>query len=386
MDFDEPEHITLLRRTLERFVEEQMPRAAAAAWDRDDAHPADVVRELARLGLMGVTVPERYGGSGPDILAAMVIIEELSRRSLAVAVPYIMSACYGAMNILSAGSEAQRTELLPALARGEIRFAYGLTEPDAGADLAAVRTRATRSAERITVNGTKRFCTGAAIADYIYTLVRSDEQEPRYRNLSLLLIPRDARGVSIRPMSAIGMRGPGLCEVLLEDVEVGADRIVGGEDGWNAGWQLLSGPALDVEKLEVAAMAIGLARAALDDAWQYAQEREQFGKPIAAHQSVRHALADARTELDAARLMTYRAAWLAGQARPCGVESSMAKLFTCEAAQRIALRAQRVMGAYGLVEGFDMERYVRDLLLFPIVGGSSNIQRNNIANRLGLPR
>ncbi|MDH3690456.1 MAG: acyl-CoA dehydrogenase family protein, partial [Gammaproteobacteria bacterium] len=160
----------------------------------------------------------------------------------------------------------------------------------------------------------------------------------------------------------------------------------GGEQSWNGGWSMLAGSVLDVEKLEVAAMALGVARAAVDDAWSYAQERQQFGKPIAAHQSIRHMLVDAKTKLEAVRMMVYRAAWLADQQRPCGVESSMAKLYVCDTAEEIVLTCQRVMGAYGVVHGFDMERYARDILVFPIVGGSSAIQKNNIANRLGLPR
>ena len=386
MNFDDPEHIVLLRRTLERFVEEHMQRPAAAKWDKEDHLPDEVFEKLTALGVMGLTIPTCYGGSGRDILATMVVIEELSRRSLAVAVPFIMTTCYGGMNMLAAGSKEQKAEFLPLLACGKIKFAYGLTEPDVGGDLASVSTRAERTGDKIVVNGAKRFCTGAAVADYIYTLVRSDKNAPRYKNLSLLLIPPTTPGVSMQPMGGTGMRGSGLYDVRFEQVELDASAIVGAEEGWNRGWSLLSGPALDVEKLEVAAMAVGLARGALDDAWQYASERKQFGKPIGAHQAVRHRLVDARTRWEAARLLLYRAATLADTNQPCGVESSMAKLYACEAAQQTALDCQRVMGAYGLVEGFDMERYVRDLLLFPIVGGSSEMQKNNIANRLGLPR
>ncbi|MDH3690039.1 MAG: acyl-CoA/acyl-ACP dehydrogenase, partial [Gammaproteobacteria bacterium] len=225
MDFDDPEHISLLRDSLARFVEAEMPRQAAARWDRDDVYPRDVVNKLAELGLMGLTVPQQYGGSGPDILATMVTIEELSRRSLAVSVPYIMAACYGGMNILAAGSEEQKRTLLPKLANGDMLFAYGLTEPDIGSDLAEVRTRAERHGDQVIVNGAKRFCTGAEIADYIYTLVRSDAQAPRHQNLSLLLISPKATGVSIERLEAIGLRGPNLCEVTFEDVAIPVANI-----------------------------------------------------------------------------------------------------------------------------------------------------------------
>ncbi|MGH6953816.1 MAG: acyl-CoA dehydrogenase family protein, partial [Alphaproteobacteria bacterium] len=184
----------------------------------------------------------------------------------------------------------------------------------------------------------------------------------------------------------MGLRGFPSFDVSFEDVRVPLENVVGGEAGWNRGWAMLAGAALDVEKLEVAAMAQGIAEAALEDAWAYGQERRQFGRPIAAHQSVRHALAGAKTKLHAARLMLAHAAWLAEMRRPCGVETSMAKLFVTETARDVVLAAQGVMSAYGYARPFDMERYVRDILLFPIIGGTSAIQRNNIANRLGLPR
>jgi len=161
-------------------------------------------------------------------------------------------------------------------------------------------------------------------------------------------------------------------------------NIVGGSEMWNRGWSLLAGRALDVEKIEITAVTFGIAQAAVEEAWEYAGQRRQFGKPISAHQAIRHDLADARTKLEACRLMLYRAAWLANENKPCSVETSMAKLFVADTAVEIALICQRVMGAYGLAEGYDMERNVRDLLGMPIVGGSSNMQKNNIANRLGL--
>jgi alkylation response protein AidB-like acyl-CoA dehydrogenase len=386
MDFREPEHVRMLRESVRAFVAREAPPASARAWDRDDETPRAVFQSLARMGICGLTIPEGYGGAGRDIVAAMAVIEELSRRSLALAVPYIMCACYGGMNIAAAGSEAQKRALLPRLAKGEMLFAYGLTEPDAGADLAMVKTRAQRRGDTIVVNGAKRFCTGAAIADVIYALVRSDAALPKYKNLSFVLIPRAAKGVGVTRMEGMGMRGASLCDVTFDDVTLPLDAVVGEGAGWNQGWAMLAGPVLDVEKLEVAAMALGLATAALDEAWEYAKTRTQFGVAIGAHQAVRHALAENRAQLLAARLVLAQAAWLANQDRPCGVESSMAKLFVCETAERIVLSCQRVMGAYGCVVGADMERMVRDILVFNIAGGSSNIQKNNIANRLGLAR
>ncbi|WP_218510799.1 acyl-CoA dehydrogenase family protein [Variovorax sp. dw_308] len=378
MNFTEPDHIRQLRDTLERFVEKEMPRAAAAQWDKNNHFPRDVFDKLAGLGVLGLTVPEEYGGAGRDILATMVVIEELSRRSLAVSVPYIMGACYAGMNIVECATEEQRQALLPKVADGTLIFAYGLTEPDAGADLASVKTRAERVGDTVRINGAKRFCSGAAISDYIYALVRSGPEGERHKNLSMVMIPSTAKGVLITPIEGMGMKGAATTDVSFDDVEVPFANVIGGEGGWNKGWPMLVGPGLDVEKLEVAAIGVGIARAALDDAWAYAFERRQFGKRIASYQSIQHKLADMKTQLHAARLVLYHAAWLANEHQPCQVETSMAKLFATEVCKAVALECQTIFGAYGYVKDFDAERYVRDALLMPIIGGSSAVQRNNI--------
>jgi alkylation response protein AidB-like acyl-CoA dehydrogenase len=386
MNFDLPEHIVMLQETLRRFVARHMPREAAAKWDRDNHFPRDVFRELGRLGVMGLTIPEQYGGAGRDILATLITIEELSKRSLAVSVPYIMGACYAGMNLVECGSEEQKRMLLPKVASGELIFAYGWTEPDVGADVASVRTTAVRDGDEVVVNGAKRFCSGADICDYIYTLVRSGNGDYKSRNLSFLLIPPDTPGVTISRIDSLGMKGAATTDVNFSDVRIPVENIMGGEAGWNQGWGMVSGSGLDVEKLEVAAISLGLASAAADDAWDYAEQREQFGRVISDYQSIRHKLADMRTQVHAARLMTYHAAWLANEGRRCGTETSMAKLFVTEVAKHVALEAQTILGAYGYVKDFDVERYVRDALLMPIIGGSSAIQKNNIANWLGLRR
>lgn len=386
MNFELPEHIVMLRESLRRFVAEQMPREAAAAWDKSNVFPRDVFDKLAQLGVMGLTIPEAYGGAGRDILATMIVIEELSRRSLAISVPYIMAACYAGMNIVECGSEEQKRRMLPRVAEGKLLFAYGWTEPDVGADLASVKTTAVIDGGEVVVNGAKRFCSGAAISDYIFTLVRSDPSLPRYRNLSIVLIPPATKGVIIDPIDALGMKGAATTDVTFDNVRVPLENVFGGMDGWNQGWGMITGSGLDVEKLEVAAIALGIAVAAADDAWEYSQQRSQFGKSVANYQSIRHKLADMKTQLHAARLMLYHAAWLADNHQPCGVETSMTKLFVTEVAKSVVLEAQTIMGAYGYVKGFDVERYVRDVLLMPIIGGSSAIQRNNISKWSGIDR
>lgn len=383
---EEPEHYGFLRDTLRRFAAQQTPPEKVRIWDRERRCPQELFAKLAALGVCGLTVDEAYGGQGRDIVAAVMVLEELARSGTTLAGPYIHCAFYAGLNISEKGDERQKAELLPKVAAGEIMFAYGLSEPDIGADLASVATRAELidGGARVRVNGAKRWCTMADVADYIYCLVRSDDAAPRYQNLAFLLIPRETPGVIIETIAHQGMGYAETCDVTFDDVEISADNIIGGRAGWNQGWPMLAGPALDVEKIEIAALAQGLATATVDLAWRYAQERTQFGKPIARHQAVAHALADAQAKLLACRQTLYYAAWLADQNKPCSAETSMAKLFVTETAVDIALECQKVMGAYGFADEYDMERHVRDLLLLTTIGGSTNIQKNNIAKRLGL--
>ena len=386
MDFSEPEHITMLRDSIRRMLEKHATREQMAQWDEADKVPRDLIEPIRDLGVCQITVPEEYGGIGRDVLGTMVTVEELSRRSMVIATIYLMNSCYGSMNILASGSEEQKQRLLPKLAAGEFLFAYGLSEPDVGSDLASVKTRAERKGDTVVINGTKRWCSGAEIADYIYALVRTGDPDDRYNNLSLMLIPPTAQGVTLTHIPAIGARGLHTNDASFTNVEVPFENVIGGEDGWNNGWKRLVGPALEVEKLEVAAMALGIASQAVDDAWDYAQERRQFGQRICAFQSVRHMLAEVQTKLAMARLLLYKGCWLADKNLPCSVETSMAKMQVCELGLDIVLTCQKVMGAYGYARGFDMERHVRDMLLMPIIGGSTAIQKNNIVNRMGLPK
>ena len=347
MNFDEDEHIGLLRDTLRRFVEKELPRAEAQRLDREADYPRETFRKLCGLGVTGMTVPEEYGGSGVDILGAIIVIEELAKRGTSLAGPYIHCAFYGAMNLLENGSEEQKSEFLPRLARGEILFAYGLSEPDVGGDLAAaaVTGRLDDDGATVVIDGTKRWVTGARIADYIYTLVRSGPKEDRYHNLSLVLVPAATEGLSITDIDHLGLRYSETTDVMFDGARVPARYIVGGASRWNDGWNMLVGRGLDVERLEITAVALGIATAAVEDAWHYAQERRQFGRVICGHQAVRHMLVQARTQLAACRHMLYHAAWLATLGRDCSVESSMAKLFVGDTAVEIVLTCQRVMGA-----------------------------------------
>lgn len=385
MNFNEAEHITMLRDTLQRFIEKELPRDKARQLDRECNYSTEAFAKLCELGVTGMTIPEEYGGFGIDIVGAVATIEELAKRGSSLAGPFIHCAFYGGMNMVENGNEAQKRKLLPKLAEGKLLFAYGLSEPNVGGDLASAAVTARIEGDEVVINGTKRWVTGARMADYIYTLVRSGEAEARYKNLSFVLVPTTAPGITIVDIDHLGLRYSVTTDVIYDDVRVPLENVVGGMEKWNKGWPMLAGRALDVERLEITAVALGTVAAAVEDAWQYSQERKQFGRPICAHQSIRHDLVDARTKLQACRHMLYHAAWKANEGQDCSVESSMAKLFIADTGVEIVLKCQQVMGAYGCAGEYDMERYVRDIVCMPIVGGSSKMQKNNIANRLGLP-
>lgn len=375
----EPDHVAELRRQLSRWVTAKMPREKRRVWDREATWDRALFREIAAMGLIGLTIPVEHGGQGEDIYAAAAVIDELCQGGVSMAGPYIHAAFYGGLNLSHNGSREQKENLLPKIARGEIFLCYGLSEPNVGGDLPSVETRVERQGGELVVRGAKRWCTGADWSDYIYCLCRSSEPGERHANLTFVLVPTRAPGVSMRPIEHSNLRYTNSMDVFLDDVLLPETSIVGGPEKWNKGWEALAGRALDVEKIEITAVAYGIARAALNEAWEYAQQRVQFGKPIARHQAIAHKLVTARTQLQACRHMLYHAAWLATEGQPCSAETAMAKLFVADTGLEIALACQQVIGAYGLSDAYDIERNVRDLLGMPIVGGSSDIQKNNLA-------
>lgn len=380
----EPEHVTEIRRQLQRWVSEKLPREKRIEWDRESTWDRDLFKEIAAMGLIGLTIPEEYGGSGEDIYAAAAVIDELCQGGTSMAGPYIHAAFYGGLNISENGSKNQKESLLPGIARGETFLCYGLSEPNVGGDLPSVETRVEKKDGELVINGAKRWCTGADWSDYIYCLCRSGEPGARHGNLTFVLIPTGTPGISMQPLAHSNLRYTKSMDVYFDDVRLPESTIVGGPEMWNKGWQVLAGRALDVEKIEITAVAYGVARAAIEEAWQYAQEREQFGKPIAKHQAIAHKLVAARTKLQACRHMLYHAAWLAKEGLPCSAETAMAKLFCADVGVEIGIACQQVIGAYGLSDAYDIERHVRDLLGMPIVGGSSDMQKNNLAKLLRL--
>lgn len=378
--------IELFRDSLRKFLDDVATPEAIAEWDRTDEISRSILEQMGELGVCAVSIPEEYGGLEQSILVQLMVIEELARRSSALASIYIQCAGYAGLNLAELGSEAQKRELLPKVAEGKLTFALGLSEPDIGADLASVKTRATLHGDTVVIDGAKRWCSGAEYADYVYALVRSGPAEERYKNLSFIMIPPGSKGVSISRTDTMGMRGSATNDVVFEQVEVPAENVMGGVGMWNCGWSQLAGPTLEIEKLQPTAMAMGIGEGAVAEAWQYAQERSQFGKLICGHQAIRHQLAEVQTKLRSCRLMLDDAARLVDQGEPSAVQTSMAKYYISETVRDIVISCQQVMGAYGYAEGFNMERYVRDAMVLPIWGGSSAVQKTNIANLMKLPK
>lgn len=383
MDFELKDEHRMLRDTIQKFMQKECPRELVRELDEKDEFPRELFTKLAELGVTGLTIPAEYGGLGRDLLGAVIVVEEISKRYPTLGWVYVMSAFYGGENIAKSGNTQQKEIYLPKLAQGEILFSYGLTEPNAGSDAGAVQTAGVRKGDDYIVNGTKTFITGADNSDYIIALVRTDKSVSKYKGLSLFVMDTRSRGISMRPIEKLGYKGSSTCEVVFEDVLVPDKNILGGKEFLNKGWgQLMD--TLEVEHLEVAACGLGLAEGAFEEALNYAKKREQFGQAIGKFQAIAHMIAEMYTEIEASRLIIQRTAWLLQNNKPSTIESAMAKYYATETAKKVSLQGMQILGGYGYTMEYDMQRYVRDSLVLPIGGGTSQIMKNIISRKLGL--
>ena len=383
MDFSLSAEHEALQETVRRFLKKELPDQKVRELDEKDEFPLEIFRKMTPLGLSALTIEEKYDGIGIDILGGILVVEELSRRFPALGWLYVMSAFYGGVNVGRNGSGKQKEYLLPKLARGEILFSYALTEPDAGSDTAAARTALAPHNDGFRLNGTKTLITGADHADYLLVLARTDRNAPKHKGLSMVIVDRRKPGIGIRRLAKMGYKGSSLCEVVFEDVELGADDFLGGIERMNQGWSQLLG-SLDVEHLEIAACSVGVAQGAFDEAMKYAKERKQFGQPIGHFQAIQHMFAEMATGIQTARLLLYYATSMMEQGKPCAMESAMAKYHASEVAKQVSLQGLQIFGGYGYTMEYPIQRYVRDALVLPIGGGTSQILKNVIAGRLGL--
>ena len=377
MDLDlSPEH-ELVRSTVREFAERRVAPVAEEL-DRESRFPYDLVSELADLGLMGMPIPEEYGGAGTDTVSYAIAIEELTRVDSSVAITVAAHTSLGTMPIFLFGSEEQRRRWLPDLASGRRLAAFGLTETDAGSDAGATRTTATERDGSFVVNGSKIFITNAGtdITACVTITARTGDDE-----ISNLIVANGTPGYRISgPMKKLGWRASDTRELSFEDCEVPAENLLG-RRGHGFG-QFLE--ILDGGRISVAAMGVGLAQGAYDLAYAYAKERRQFGRPIAKFQAVQFRLADMATEIEAGRALVYKAAWLKDQGRPFAREAAMAKLYTGELSNRAVDWALQIHGGYGFMDEFPISRLYRDQKILEIGEGTNEVQRMVIARHLGL--
>jgi short/branched chain acyl-CoA dehydrogenase len=377
MDFDLEDRHLLLRDTVRRFALEKVAPVAAEL-DREKRFPYELVAELGELGLMGMTIPEEYGGGGADTVSYAIVIEELARIDSSVAITVAAHHSLGTLPIYLFGNESQKREWLPALAAGRRLAAFGLTEPDAGSDAGAARTTARLEGGSWVIDGSKIFITNAGTDITWGVTITAVTGEGEISNI---VVPNGTPGYAISaPMQKLGWRASDTRELSFQGVRVPEESLLGTRgEGFHQFLQILDGG-----RISVGAMAVGLAQGAYDLAVAYAKERRQFGQPIAKFQAVQEMLVDLATELEAARYLVYRAAWEKDRGRPFARTAAMAKLYSGELSNRAVNWALQIHGGYGFIDEYPISRLYRDQKVLEIGEGTNEIQRMVIARHLGL--
>jgi alkylation response protein AidB-like acyl-CoA dehydrogenase len=380
VDFSFTQEQRLLRESIRTLMERYAKPEYVRQHDHDRTFPYDLYDAWVEAGLLRLPFPEEDGGAGGTTLDLVMVVEEISRVSTDLCMAFA-AAMFCGLNVWRKGSEEQKRYWLPKIMDGEVKMAIAMSEPDAGSDVGALRTTAQRAGDCWIINGQKLWTTGAGLKNAVLSAYVKTNPKVHYREgISLFLIDNDAPGVEMHKLDMLGRRCCGTYEVFLKDVQVASDRLIGGE---NKGWDcMLSG--LQFERAMDAAMNCGGAQAVVDLALQYSQERTQFGRPIGTFQSIAHMIADMQTEVEAARSLLWRAAWMVSTNQNALREITMAKLFSSEVYVKVASMGVQVMGAIGLHAECDMQRYYRDARSATIQAGTSQTQRNLIAGLMGL--
>ncbi len=370
----------LFKKAVDEFVEKEAPREKVRLWHRDGAFPYQIYHKMAGLGWLGIAVPPAYGGMGLDAIFVALLNEALARYTFELSLGF-SSVNWGVERLIRFGTEAQRQRFLPKVAKGEVRFSPSFTEPDAGSDLASLTTSAVARGDHFVLNGQKIFNSGADLKDnYLTVAAHTDKQAPRHKGITVFIVHNETPGVTIKRLDFPARRIVSLNEAYYDEVKVPKDMVVGEV---NRGWEVVISQ-LETERINGAAGYIGTSQTAVEDAMNYARQRVQFGRPIAKFQVIKHMLVDMQMEVDAARLLVYRCAFLIKNSMPCAKEASMAKLYASEVFQRVTANGIQIMGGYGLVGDSDMLRYFLEARPSTIGGGTSQIQREIIAEHMGL--
>ena len=377
MRFELSDEQELLRRSVREFAESEL-RPHTMEWDNAQHFPVELLPKLAELGMMGIQFPEAYGGAGMSAVDYCICLEELARVDPSISLSVAAHNGLGAAHIAMFGTDAQKERYLLPLATGRHLAAWGLTEPGSGSDAAAMRTSAVRDGGQWVLNGTKAFITHGSSADTMVVMAVSDRDKGS-KGISAFIVERSTPGLLAgKKEDKLGMRASETCEVILQNCRVPAEQMIGDEgQGFIQTLQVL-----DAGRIGIAALAVGLAQGAYEAARGYAAERSQFGRRIESFQSIRWKLLDNASRVEAARLLTYRAAWLKDQGRRMTLESSMAKLYASESAVRVSEDAVQIFGGYGFVKDYPAEKFFRDVKLTTIGEGTSEVQRLVIARQL----
>jgi alkylation response protein AidB-like acyl-CoA dehydrogenase len=383
VDFSVEEERQSLRKAVRDFVEREIPREMVRELDENREMPLELFQKIANQGWLGITIPEELGGSGGDYIDLAIVIEELSRRMAALAFIVAAPVFMCGASIGRYGTAEQKQFYLPRMISGEDRWCIALTEPGGGTDVFSMKTKATqRDDASWVINGSKMFITGAHLATKMLAVVRTHPSETRGQGYSMLIVDPAASGVTINHVKTVGLRAVRTNEVVFDNVVVPSANILG-EPG-NA-WRDLT-VTLNAERVIIAAMAVGVAQAAFEDALLYAKQRVVFDKPIGQFQTVQHWLADMAMQIDAARTLCHKAGWLYSKGEPCALEAASAKLYASEVAERTAHNGMQLMGGHGFTMDFDMQRYWRDARLFGFAPLNNEHIRNMVGESLGLPR
>lgn len=366
------------KEQVDRFMEREIGREYIRRCDINREYPYQGYEKIARQDWLRLLIPEDHGGFGGTIFDYALMCEGLSRYGFDFATGFMVST-FTAMNIVKFGAPSQKQKYLERFMRGEIRFSISISEPQAGSDAANTKTRAIADDDGWRLRGQKLWCSGASAKNAIIAmLVRSDPAAKKHAGLSVFLVPNDSPGLDVRRLPTLSRRATGTTEIFVDDVRVDREQLIG-ELG--QGWSIIT-DHLELERIAVSAGYVGNAQQAVDDALRYANERIQFERPIFDFQVIRHMLADMQTQVDAARLLVYRAADMATRGLPCAKEVSMGKLFASETLQTVTRNGMQIMGGHAMLPEADMERYFREGMQSTIGGGTSQIQRTIIAKAM----
>ncbi len=368
--------------TVDRFMEKEVTREYIREHDMERAYPYEAYEKIAAEGWLRLLIPEDHGGHGGDIFDYALMCEGLGKFGFDFATSVLVPT-FTAMNIVKFGSDVQKEAYLESFMSGAIRFSISISEPNAGSDAASTRTRARRDGDEYIIKGQKLWCSGAAARDVkIAMLVRTDPEAAKHKGLSVLIVPNDTPGLDIRKLPTLARRSTGTTEIFVDDAHVPVANRLGAE---GQGWEIIT-DHLELERIAVAAAYVGNAQTAVDDALAYSHQRVQFDQPIFDFQVIRHMLADMQTQVDAARLLVYRAAELAARHESCAKEVAMAKLFASETLQTVSRQGMQILGGHSMLPESDMERYFREGMQCTIGGGTSQIQRAIISKAMRTAR